>query len=105
MEKVDFNAYNDNDDSTDEEALEAAIIEEARKMRPMTKHSNTINRNQFAATKSECAKTPRVRRLFNLKNLQHQDQIRRNKSKNSIEQYPSRKEFYEHLNKARYRRQ
>ena len=101
MEKVDFNAYNDNDDSTDEEALEAAIIEEAKKMRP---HTKNMKRNQLAATKSEQAKTPRVRRLFNLKNLQLQDQIRRNKSKNSIEQLPSRKEFYEHLNKARYRR-
>ena len=106
IEKVNFNAYNDNDESTDEEALEAAICIEAKKMRPKMKNTN-LDRNQITDNKSESESTttPRVRRLFNLKSLQHQDEIRRNKKKDPVEQLPSRKDFYEHLNKARYRRQ
>ena len=44
IEKVNFNAYNDNDESTDEEALEAAIRIEAKKMRPKMKNTN-LDRN------------------------------------------------------------
>ena len=104
---MNFNAYNDNDDSTDEEALEEAIRQEAMKMQPKTR-KNALERNKIMditkSAETESTQTPRVRRLFNLKSLQHQDQIKRNKKMNPCEQLPSRKDFYEHLNKARYRR-
>jgi len=42
--------------------------------------------------------------LFNLKNLQLQEEIKKAK-KNKVPDIPTRREFYEYLNKARYDRE
>ena len=70
---MDLNAYNDV--STDEEALEEAIKEEAIRMQPKPKRLTGLEqhqRNVLMATKSEpevSIEAPLVRRLFNLKSL------------------------------------
>lgn len=49
--------------------------------------------------------SPQVRRLFNLKSLRQQELAKKQKKARPQNNYPTRKEFYEHLNKARYDRQ
>lgn len=52
----------------------------------------------------EGRQSPQIRRLFNLKNLKEIELAKRKKKQGPVNDYPTRKQFYEHLNKARYDR-
>ena len=99
-------SYNPIDDvSSDEEDLKQAIIEEASKNKGklVDRQEELNNRATLAAWRNEgkSSRSPPIRRLFNLKNLRKLEMTKQRKQ-NQVPNIPTRREFYEYINKARY---